>query len=57
MIRPPLTDHQIAALADGWPPGSPGVERLDWEEALTSMAQELRQARVKLRNFKPPGDG
>lgn len=58
MIRQPLTDRQIAALANGKAPGwHPDVEDLDIEEALTSMAQEIRRARVTLRILKPPGDG
>jgi len=50
MIRPPLTDRQIEQLAEGYPPGSPTLRVLDLEEALTSMAQELRQARAARRD-------
>ncbi len=50
--RAPLTDAQIELLADGCPPGARELvelENLDTEEAVTSMAQEIRELRKRAR--------
>lgn len=53
MRREPLFDSMIAALAAGCPPGSPGaLENLDVEEALVSMAQEIRDARLTMHSLR-----